>query len=134
MALLTKTAARHPEKVTLKAVGKYVGLTAGTVSQILNRTPQSMSMPLRTRNRVLAAARKLNYQPNLYARALRSGRVPALSSTQTRRDSRALVFAGPEHFLRAVNAIRRAGLRVPGDVSIAGIDDISALGDSSFGA
>jgi DNA-binding LacI/PurR family transcriptional regulator len=36
------------------------------------------------------------------------------------------VFEGGEHFLRAVNAIRQAGLRVPGDVAVVSAADISA--------
>lgn len=57
--------------VTLKAVAEYVGLTPGTVSAILNDSAAARSFPQHTKNRVLAAARKLNYQPNLLARALR---------------------------------------------------------------
>ena len=124
-----RTAAKKPETVTLRVVAEYVRLTAGTVSLILNNAPQSISIPQQTKDRVFAAARKLNYQPNLFARALRTRQIPAVSGTPgVARGSRALVFEGGEHFLRAVNAIRQAGLRVPGDVAVVSAADISATG------
>ncbi len=57
--------------VTLKAVAEHVGLTPGTVSAVLNNSPACRSVPQHTRNRILAAARELNYRPNFLARALR---------------------------------------------------------------
>src|ERR1700681_968629 len=129
----TKSTAKKPETVTLKVVAEYVGLTAGTVSLVLNNAPQSISIPQQTKDRVFAAARKLNYQPNLFARALRTRQIPAVSGAPgLASGSRALVFEGGEHFLRAVNAIRQAGLRVQGDVAVVRVDDISAAAlDSS---
>ena len=118
---------KKPETVTLKVVAEYVGLTAGTVSLVLNNAPQSISIPQQTKDRVFAAARKLNYRPNLFARALRTGQIPATSGAHgLGTGSRALVFQGGEQFLRAVNAIRQAGLRVPGDVAVVSAADISA--------
>ena len=101
-----------PKAVTLKAVAEYVGLATGTVSLVLNHQPDSI--PQQTKDRVFAAARKLNYQPNPFARG-----GPMLAT-----GSRALVFEGAEQFVLAVNAIRQAGLRVPGDVSVVGGDDL----------
>ena len=124
-----RNTAKNPETVTLKVVAEYVGLTPGTVSLVLNNAPQSISIPQQTKDRVFAAAQKLNYQPNLFARALRTRQIPAVSGThRLATGSRALVFEGGEHFLRAVNAIRLAGLRVPGDVSVVRVSDISAAG------
>ena len=121
------SAKKKPETVTLKVVAEYVGLTAGTVSLVLNNAPQSTSIPQQTKDRVFAAARKLNYQPNLFARALRTRQIPAVSGTRgLASGSRALVFEGGEDFLRAVTAIRQAGLRVPGDVAVVSAADISA--------
>ena len=109
--------------VTLKTVANHAGVAAGTVSSILNRAPQSMAIPQPTKDRVFAAALKLGYRPNLLARALRTGRVPATESRDRfTAGSRALVFEGEEHFRLAMNAIRRAGLRVLGDVSVVGAD------------
>jgi DNA-binding LacI/PurR family transcriptional regulator len=123
----TENTAKKLETVTLKVVAEYVGLTAGTVSLVLNHAPQSISIPQPTKDRVFAAARKLNYQPNLFARALRTKQIPPVSGARgLASGSRALVFEGGEHFLRAVNAIRQAGLRVPGDVAVVSVDDIAA--------
>jgi LacI family transcriptional regulator len=62
--------AKQP-KVTLKTVAERVGFTPGTVSAVLNNSPASRSFPQETRNRILAAARELNYRPNFFARSLR---------------------------------------------------------------
>jgi LacI family transcriptional regulator len=58
-------------RVTLKAVAAHVGLTAGTVSAVLNNSAASRSIPPTTRQRILDAARELGYRPNFLARSLR---------------------------------------------------------------
>jgi LacI family transcriptional regulator len=60
--------------VTLKAVAAHVGLSAGTVSAVLNDAPSAKHIPMQTRERILAAARKLDYRPNFFARSLRKRR------------------------------------------------------------
>lgn len=112
------------EPVTLKEVAQHVGLTAGTISAILNRAPQSRSIPQQTKDRVFAAARFLNYRPNPFARALRQRGLPASGSTAIGKGSRVLVFDGAEDFRRAVLALRQAGLSVPGELQ--GADDVPA--------
>ena len=62
---------RKPGAVTLRAVAEHLGLTAGTVSAVLNDSPAARAIPPRTRKRVLDAAHKLNYRPNFFARSLR---------------------------------------------------------------
>jgi DNA-binding LacI/PurR family transcriptional regulator len=62
---------RKSGAVTLRAVADHLGLTAGTVSAVLNDSPAARSIPAHTRARVLDAARKLNYRPNFFARSLR---------------------------------------------------------------
>jgi LacI family transcriptional regulator len=57
--------------VTLKSVAEYLGLTAGTVSAVLNNTQAARTIPENTRKRIVEAARELNYQPNFLARSLR---------------------------------------------------------------
>lgn len=57
--------------VTLKAVAQHLGLTPGTVSAVLNNSSAARSIPEHTRNRIVAAARELNYRPNFLARSLR---------------------------------------------------------------
>lgn len=69
--------ARGPKKsgnITLRAVADHVGLTPGTVSAVLNNAPSSRSIPQRTKNRIFAAARELNYRPNFFAQSLRKKR------------------------------------------------------------
>ena len=104
---------RSPKKViTVKSVAEHVGLSMGTISLVLNRAPQSSSIPQRTQDRIFAAARKLDYRPNPVARALRTKRSTMLANHTDAADngSRALVFAGAKEFARAVHAIRQAGL------------------------
>lgn len=60
--------------VTLKAVAAHVGLSAGTVSAVLNDSPSAKHIPKHTRERIFAAARKLDYRPNFFARSLRKRR------------------------------------------------------------
>jgi DNA-binding LacI/PurR family transcriptional regulator len=57
--------------VTLKAVARHLGLTPGTVSAVLNNSEAASSIPERTRKRIIAGARELNYRPNFLARSLR---------------------------------------------------------------
>ncbi len=60
--------------VTLKSVAAHVGLSAGTVSAVLNDAPSAKHIPKPTRERIIAAARKLDYRPNFFARSLRKRR------------------------------------------------------------
>jgi DNA-binding LacI/PurR family transcriptional regulator len=126
MRKIGKRSLRKPETVTLKSVAEYVGLTSGTVSLVLNRAPQSSSIPQPTQDRIFAAARKLNYQPNPFARALRVGPSATIvrNAEGLANTTGALMFVGAENFLRAIQAIQQAGLRVPGDVSVVGVDQM----------
>jgi DNA-binding LacI/PurR family transcriptional regulator len=65
---------KQTQKVTLKAVASRLGLTPGTVSATLNNSPAARSIPERTKQRILDAARELNYKPNFFARTLRMRR------------------------------------------------------------
>lgn len=60
-----------PKSVSLKELANYVGLAPATVSLVMNGSLTSGIAP-ETRDRVLAAARKLNYRPNFLARSLRT--------------------------------------------------------------
>jgi len=126
-----KNGLKRPGAVTLKTVAESVGLAPGTVSLVLNNAPGSASIPQRTKDRVFAAARELNYQPNPVARALRTQTAPPMADGQDMGNTGGtLMFVDAEHFLRALHAIREAGLRVPGDVSIVGFNhaQVAALG------
>ena len=51
-------------------VAQRVGLTKGTCSAVLNKSPASRSVPQHTQERILAAARELDYRPSFHARNL----------------------------------------------------------------
>jgi LacI family transcriptional regulator len=69
-----KTTESNGNVVTLKSVAAHVGLSAGTVSAVLNDAPSAKHIPKPTRERIIAAARKLDYRPNFFARSLRQRR------------------------------------------------------------
>jgi DNA-binding LacI/PurR family transcriptional regulator len=125
-------------RVTLRNVADHIGLTPGTISAVLNNTPGARRIPQSTRNRILTAARELNYQPNPLARALRTGQaMPASTDTPEFGNTRgALVIMDADHFVLAMNAIQQAGLRVPDDVSIVEFDSFpaAAMNYSGFDA
>ena len=94
-------------RVTLKTVADHVGLTAGTISAVLNNTRAADRIPQGTRDRIFAAARELNYQPNPLARALRAGGTFAVqeSAREISSPRGAAVILRAHHFDRAISAI-----------------------------
>jgi DNA-binding LacI/PurR family transcriptional regulator len=59
------------EKPTsLRALCEYLQLSPATVSVVINDSPAAKAIPQRTKDRVLEAARKLNYRANFFARSL----------------------------------------------------------------
>ncbi|MGI8771418.1 MAG: LacI family DNA-binding transcriptional regulator, partial [Acidobacteriaceae bacterium] len=56
---------------SLKTLAEHLGLSPATISVVLNDVP-GRSIPQTTRDRIKAAAEKLNYQPSLLARSLRN--------------------------------------------------------------
>jgi len=73
-SLSRKTGESNGGTVTLKAVAAHVGLSPGTVSAVLNDAPSAKHIPKVTRDRIMAAARKLDYRPNFFAQSLRRQR------------------------------------------------------------
>ena len=67
----SQSGSRKPARVTLKTIADHLGLTPGTVSAALNNSSAARSIPEHTKQRILAAARELNYRPNFFARSLR---------------------------------------------------------------
>lgn len=73
-----KSAEANGTAVTLKSVAAHVGLSPGTVSAVLNNAPSAKHIPKPTRDRIIAAARKLDYRPNYFAQSLRKQRTYTL--------------------------------------------------------
>jgi DNA-binding LacI/PurR family transcriptional regulator len=71
---MKKSNGRRNSVVTLKSVAERVGLTASTVSAVLNNSSAARSVPEQTKKRILNAASELNYRPNFLARSLRANR------------------------------------------------------------
>jgi DNA-binding LacI/PurR family transcriptional regulator len=112
-----------PRKVTLKTVADHLGLTPGTISAVLNNTPGAIRIPQATKDRIVAAARELKYQPNPLARALRTGHTTNPRPEFDSGARGALVIMDSENFVIAMNALQQAGLRVPDDVSVVEFDN-----------
>ena len=92
---------REPKPVSLKVLSDHLGLSVAAISRVLSASPAARSIPQRTQDRILAAAEKLNYRPNLFARSLRNRRsqtlgvlVPEVSDGYA-----TLVLSGIEHHL-----------------------------------
>jgi DNA-binding LacI/PurR family transcriptional regulator len=94
-----------PPMVTLTTVAKRVGLTAGTVSVVLNDTKAAARVPERTRQRILDAARELRYKPNFLARSLRVKRTHTVGviAQEIGDIYGAMVISGVERYLRQQN-------------------------------
>ena len=93
------------KNVTLKTIATYLGLTPGTVSASLNNSPAARCIPDRTKNRVIAAAEKLNYRPNFFAQTLRSKRTYMIGviAEEIGDAYGAMVISGIEEYLRMNN-------------------------------
>jgi len=105
---MPKDRKQRPKKtgvVTLKAVADHLGLTPGTVSSVLNEAPSSRSIPQRTKNRIVAAARELNYKPNFFAQSLRRKRTYTIGVIMEEIGDAygSMVISGIEQYLRTKN-------------------------------
>lgn len=71
----TNPAVHQP--VSLKQLAAHLDLNPATVSVVLNDVP-GRTIPQGTRDRIKAAAKELNYHPNLLARSLRNRRTQTI--------------------------------------------------------
>src|SRR6195256_4931212 len=96
---------RKPERVTLKTIAEHLSLTPGTVSAALNNSSAARSIPEHTKQRILAAARELNYRPNFFARSLRLQRTYTIGviAEEIGDAYGSLVISGIEEYLRKHN-------------------------------
>jgi LacI family transcriptional regulator len=61
----------RPEPVTMRDVAQAANVSQSTVSRVLSHSPSTVPISEDTRQKVLAAIKKLGYHPNQYARSLR---------------------------------------------------------------
>jgi LacI family transcriptional regulator len=91
-------------RVTLRELAEHLELSPATVSLVINHSPVAKSIPAATQKRIFAAAKRLHYRANFFARSLRRQRsftigvvVPEVSDGYA-----ALVMSGIEdHLLQA---------------------------------
>ena len=62
---------KSSSSVQIKQIAEQLGLSQSTVSIVLNGRGDKMRISKSTQERVLVAAKDMNYQPNIYARRLR---------------------------------------------------------------
>jgi DNA-binding LacI/PurR family transcriptional regulator len=93
---------KEERPVTLKAVAQHLRLSPGTVSAVVNDSPAAKHIPQRTRARIMAAVRELNYQPNFFARSLRKKRTYTVGilANEIGDAYGSLVISGVENSLR----------------------------------
>lgn len=60
--------------ITLKELATIVGLSPGTVSVVLNNTNRADTIPQKTKDKILQAAKEYGYRPHYFARSLRANR------------------------------------------------------------
>ena len=92
-------------RVTLKTIAQQLGLTPGTVSAALNNSAAARSIPERTKRRIVAAAKDLNYRPNYFARSLRLRRTYTIGviAEEIGDAYGSLIISGVEEYLRKHN-------------------------------
>ncbi len=69
-----KASSAGPKPASIRGIARATGFSSTTVSLVLNGRAADFSITDETRDLILARAREVNYQPNLHARNLRSGR------------------------------------------------------------
>ena len=58
----------------MKELANHLGLSATTVSFVINNSPIAESIPQKTKDQIFEAARQFGYRPNFFARSLRTRR------------------------------------------------------------
>ncbi len=72
--IASKDIPSHAPAASLKTLAQDLGLSIAAVSRVLTAAPAARSIPKSTQDRIFAAAKRLNYRPNLSARSLRNRR------------------------------------------------------------
>lgn len=66
------------KKVSLKDVAKYVGVSTALVSYVINNKEKEARVGAEMVKKIKKAVKELNYQPNLIAKSLKSGRTSTI--------------------------------------------------------
>jgi LacI family transcriptional regulator len=93
------------KRITLQMLAKHLGLSTTTVSVVVSDSPAAQGIPLKTRERILAAAKALKYRPNYMARSLRGTRSMSIGILvpETSEGYFTLVMNGVEQYLMEAN-------------------------------
>jgi DNA-binding LacI/PurR family transcriptional regulator len=89
--------------VSLRTLAEYLKLSPATVSVVMNHSPAARAIPAHTQDRILSAARKLDYRPNFFARSLslKRGFLVGVLAPEVSEGYAAAIMAGIEdHLLR----------------------------------
>lgn len=94
-------AAGPRQRVNLKQLSEYLGLSRTTISLVLNDAPLAQRIPQETKQRVWEAAKKLDYRPNYFARSLsgRRSRMIGVIAPDFGHGYDAMILGGMEHRL-----------------------------------
>jgi LacI family transcriptional regulator len=65
---------QNGRSVSLKELAAHLGLSATSLSLVLNDAPAASAIPQETKDRIFEAAQRFNYRPNYFARSLRAQR------------------------------------------------------------
>ena len=107
---------------TQRRIAEEVGVSRTTVSLVLNNVPGTR-ITSETRERILEAARRLNYYPDAAARTLVSGRTQTIGFVLCQSPDSIFVDAFLPEVLRGVgDAVQEQGFRV----LIHSVDDVTA--------
>lgn len=92
-------------RVTLQTIASRLNVTPSTVSAALNNSAAARSISERTKQRIIAAAKELNYRPNYSARSLRLQRTYTIGviAEEIGDAYGAMVISGIEEYLREHN-------------------------------
>jgi len=110
---------RNPRHAaTLADVGREAGVSAMAASAVLNGARTSARISEETRERILEAARRLNYRPNATARALTSRRMNTLglATTLNREELN-------QYFLEVFSGVVEAGVELGQNTTVFALQD-----------
>ncbi len=107
---------------TQRQIAEEVGVSRTTVSLVLNDVPDARISP-ETRQRVVEAARRLNYHPDAAARTLVSGRTQTIGFVLCQSHERVFADAFLPEVLRGVgDAVQESGFHV----IVHSVEDVTA--------